>query len=89
MSTYKPCLIDSVGHVLLVSLTTLVPTILMHQSSTHSKAGGEGERDFQFGLFLHLNFGCVSLYLLPSSDERSLADDYWARKQSTNMAEYF
>jgi hypothetical protein len=28
VSTYEPCLVDSLGHILLVSLTPLAPTVL-------------------------------------------------------------
>lgn len=68
MSTHEPCLVDSVGWVL-VSLAPLAPTVLPSLSSVGFSK-------------LHLMFGSGSLHLLPTATGGGFSDDDWATRRS-------
>ena len=79
VSSFEPCLIDSVGHILLVFF---IPSDF-HNLFFPSSAGfpklqekGHGE-DLQFGASISLMFGCGSLHLSPSAVSGTLSDDDW------------
>ena len=87
VSPYESCLVDSVGHVLLVSLEPCGSYISFSPSSIGflELQGDKRNEDFQFGLSLHLMFGCGSLRLPLPVTSKSLFDDYWVRHQSMSI----
>lgn len=82
----EPCLVDSMGHVLLVSY---IPSDSYSFSSLLPKLWG---KRFDENLQLSLSVCIMSVYgvlhPLPSAADGSLCDGNWTRHQSTSRAEY-
>ena len=75
VSSYEPCLVDFVGHVLLVSSTSLTPTFLLPLFQTVLPE-------------LHSVCNCeFCIFSLPAGGG-SLSDDSWAGHQYMSIAEY-
>lgn len=87
-SPYDPCLVDSVGGVLVSYICSEYYNLSTLPSAGFPELLGEvSNEDFQFRLSLVLMSGCESLYPLPSPDGGNLTEDNWTRHRSTSITD--